>query len=325
MPYELKKVGRKYQVITTATGKPHSKEPMSKKKAEAQLRVLNEHTDVVEHLGGSVGDVINNYISNMSTLDKVEMGLAFTPVGNVFALGRLALNLMRRPTKTYAPTDYELMAREAIEREEYKANEAADRELGQLQRKLARQPKFRDITDAEVNQSVEVMQKNAQAQNLADALYNANRRDLVNQINSERLAKQRLANEQRTEQNLAGLNQKSQIIQAQATSAKQALAQAKLLQQQRMKDQQLFLTKANDIKRSDFFQKERQAQEAKQLMIDAEQRRQAIRATAQQIAAAATVMPSTPNNVGEQGPQMIPTLGARLPPSLSILGKQLNQ
>jgi hypothetical protein len=231
---------------------------------------------------------------------------------------------MRRPPKTYAPTDYELLAREEIEREEYQAKVQADRELGQLQRKLARQPKFRDITEAELNQTVDVIQKNAQAQNLADALYNANRRDLVNQLNSERLAKQRLANEQRTEQNLAGLNQKSQIIQAQATSAKQALAQAKLLQQQRMKDQQLFLTKTNDIKRSDFFQKERQAQEAKQLMIQAEQRRQAIRATAQQIAAAATApAPNTPNNVGEQGRQMIPTLGARLPPSLSILGKQL--
>lgn len=316
MPYELKKVGRKYQVITTATGKPHSKEPMSKKKAEAQLRVLNEHTDVVEHLGGSVGDKINNYINNMSTMDKVEMGLMFTPVGNVVALGRLALGLMKRPTKTYAPTDYELLAREAIEREDYKAREVADRELGELMRKAARQPKFRDITDAEFEQSLAVMQNNVQKQNLADALYNAKKRELETQINSERLAKQRQAIQQQNEQATAGLNQKSQAIQAQVASAKDALAKSKILQQQRMKDQQLFLTKVNDIKRSDFFQKDRKEQEARQLMIEAEQRRQAIRAAAEQ--RASSVVPVPP-----QGPLMVPTLGARLPPSLSILGKQL--
>jgi hypothetical protein len=44
MPYELRQVSKRpsrWVVITVATGKPHSKEGMSKKKAQAQLRVLD--------------------------------------------------------------------------------------------------------------------------------------------------------------------------------------------------------------------------------------------------------------------------------------------
>ncbi len=40
MPWALKRVGKGYKVITIATGKAHSKKPQSKKKALAQLRVL---------------------------------------------------------------------------------------------------------------------------------------------------------------------------------------------------------------------------------------------------------------------------------------------
>ena len=40
MPYELKKVKNGYYVVSTETGKKHSKKPMTKAKAEAQLRVL---------------------------------------------------------------------------------------------------------------------------------------------------------------------------------------------------------------------------------------------------------------------------------------------
>lgn len=40
MPYHLEKSGRGYYVITTSTGRKHSLKPISKAKAEAQLRIL---------------------------------------------------------------------------------------------------------------------------------------------------------------------------------------------------------------------------------------------------------------------------------------------
>jgi hypothetical protein len=40
MPYSIIKEGRGYIVVTTSTGRRHSEKPISKAKAEAQLRVL---------------------------------------------------------------------------------------------------------------------------------------------------------------------------------------------------------------------------------------------------------------------------------------------
>ena len=40
MPYHIIKEGRGYVVVTTSTGRRHSDKPISKAKAEAQLRVL---------------------------------------------------------------------------------------------------------------------------------------------------------------------------------------------------------------------------------------------------------------------------------------------
>ena len=41
MPWNLKRVGHnQYYVVTTSTGRKHSEKPISKAKAEAQLRVL---------------------------------------------------------------------------------------------------------------------------------------------------------------------------------------------------------------------------------------------------------------------------------------------
>lgn len=40
MPYEIRKEGRGYKVINTATGKEHSKKPIPKQRAEAQMRLL---------------------------------------------------------------------------------------------------------------------------------------------------------------------------------------------------------------------------------------------------------------------------------------------
>lgn len=40
MPYALEKRGTGYVVKNTATGKEHSKKPIPKKRAEAQMRLL---------------------------------------------------------------------------------------------------------------------------------------------------------------------------------------------------------------------------------------------------------------------------------------------
>ncbi len=40
MPYELKKSGSGYQVVSKDTGKTHSKKPLSKSTASAQMRAL---------------------------------------------------------------------------------------------------------------------------------------------------------------------------------------------------------------------------------------------------------------------------------------------
>jgi hypothetical protein len=40
MPWHIEKSGRGYYVVTTSTGRKHSDAPISKPKAEAQLRVL---------------------------------------------------------------------------------------------------------------------------------------------------------------------------------------------------------------------------------------------------------------------------------------------
>jgi len=40
MPWHLQKSGKGYYVVTTSTGRKHSLKPISKAKAEAQLRIL---------------------------------------------------------------------------------------------------------------------------------------------------------------------------------------------------------------------------------------------------------------------------------------------
>ena len=43
MPWNLQKSGSGYYVITTATGKKHSKHPLPRERAERQLKALGIH------------------------------------------------------------------------------------------------------------------------------------------------------------------------------------------------------------------------------------------------------------------------------------------
>jgi hypothetical protein len=45
MPYHVEKSGRGYYVVTTSTGRKHSEKPISKLKADAQLRILESIKD----------------------------------------------------------------------------------------------------------------------------------------------------------------------------------------------------------------------------------------------------------------------------------------
>jgi hypothetical protein len=49
MPFHLEKFGlNKYYVVTTDTGNKHSKNPITKEKAEAQLRILQHIYQIKE-------------------------------------------------------------------------------------------------------------------------------------------------------------------------------------------------------------------------------------------------------------------------------------
>jgi hypothetical protein len=45
MPWHLEKSGSGYYVVTTSTGRKHSKEPLPKARAEAQLKALQINAD----------------------------------------------------------------------------------------------------------------------------------------------------------------------------------------------------------------------------------------------------------------------------------------
>ena len=48
MPYHIQKVGSGYYVVTTSTGRKHSKSPLTHIKAKAQLRALEANASPSE-------------------------------------------------------------------------------------------------------------------------------------------------------------------------------------------------------------------------------------------------------------------------------------
>lgn len=344
MPYHLEKVGRKYRVITTETGVAHSKEPMTKKKAEAQLKILNRHTDVVEHLGGAffMPSVRQSSSNRSATQNEREQQVANQATGLIS--GSAGMLLTAAQMINAAPGVQEFLGSIGIQSDEQRAQANADRQanaffdwysqpglqehlaLEEWKREASREgakflwaqheanklpSSYQPQTAEEWERAAAIRRENAQAEELTRTAYSQGRQQLEADLRAERLAKQRQATQRQNQQHLSGLNQRSAAVQSQITTAREALAKSRILQQQKQQDQQLFLTKVNDINRSDFFSQDRVAREARQKLIEAEQRRQAIRAAAQQQAINAITPPST-----SQNPQMVPTLGRRLPPSI---------
>ena len=321
MPYHLEKVGRKYLVVTTATGKAHSKLPMTKKKAEAQLRILNNHTDVVEHLGGFIPEKAIGIIGDLA-LGFVTFGA--TDIYNLATAKEREAALAERERRRAALQEKEdnrklKKLEEDLKRLEWQAlypdvdfkQRGEDVEQAIREEQKRRSGVGRVYTAEELKNAADIREADAQNKELSRRIYDIDRKNLTKQLNDERIAKQRQAAQEQNQQYLSGLNQESAALQRQVTNVKEATQKSRILQQQRFQDQKLFVTKANDIRRRDFFDQERATLEARQAMIDAEQRRQAIKAAAAQRAAAPPVPPAAAGTS-----QMVPTLGRRLPPSV---------
>jgi hypothetical protein len=360
MPYHLEKVGRKYRVITTETGVAHSKKPISKKNAEAQLRILNAHMGVIERMGGffnAEGNLVGpqtsdekigwELISAAAPFGTLELApIVGNPVGALASVGAVEYSTqeetqaaaqkqsndinklytalgVQSPRDLIASQQAALDAKRAAQFQAYLnqpaiqeaqakaawARQASEKASSDAQaRRRQRSGVDKVFTDQEINDALQTQSQNAVNQESARVLYELGRKSLEQKLTAERIAKQTQASLLQSQQHLSGLNQKSLAMQAQVTNAKDALAKARILQRQRLQDQQLFLTKAADIKRKDFFDQERVAGEARQAMIAAEQRRQAIRAAAQAV--------NQPNPGPTNPVPMVPTLGRRLPPSV---------
>jgi hypothetical protein len=310
---------------------------MTKKKAEAQLRILNAHTDVIEHVGGFIKTGLTPRQANLTT--DLILSVATSGLSDLI---NLATGKEKKDEEYFSEQERRQAAAaywnaRRAERDEYDRMKKLEEEVKRLefqalypdvdfkqrgkdiQAAIREENKRRSgvghvYTAEELSAAADVRKADAENKELSRMIYEAERKKLTKQLNDERIAKQRQTVNEQNQQYLSGLNQESAAVQRQTRNVKEAVEKARILQQQRFQDQKLFLTKANDIRRRDFFDKERATLEARRAMIDAEQRRQAIRAAAAQRAAAPPV-------AAEPGPAtttsgMVPTLGRRLPPSV---------
>lgn len=177
-----------------------------------------------------------------------------------------------------------------------------------------RAPPPKKLTDEELLNTLKDYNVKTIAETQASQKFDLQNKNIQSKLNAERqIANQTAINLQR-QQFQSGLNTQSAIVQGRVTSINEAVKKAKILQAQKVADQQLFVTKVADINRKNFFDKERVDQEAKQALLDAERRRQAIRAS---VANASVPAAAT-------GLQMQPTLGRplNLPPSVLWFGNQ---
>jgi len=346
--YELEKVGRGYYVVNIASRKRYSIKPMTKKNAKAQLRILEASMEseevptlnIVElvtqpEVKGGAWNPFENQTreslqKNAPTAEQFnkESDLAFEILGYLPGLGAASmiaqagifgyrqLNPSKaEPIRTLAPGEYEAAVAQGMKEAQargltsYGATRTGPQNYGYYT------PPQKKLTDEELLNTLKDYNVKTIAETQASQKFDLQNKNIQSKLNAERqIANQTAINLQR-QQFQSGLNTQSAIVQGRVTSINEAVKKAKILQAQKVADQQLFVTKVADINRKNFFDKERVDQEAKQALLDAERRRQAIRASvanASVPAAAAT------------GLQMQPTLGRplNLPPSVLWFGNQ---
>jgi len=299
MPYALQKVGRKYFVITLETGKTHSKEGMKKKDAEAQLRILNAAAE--PELSG--GAIIKNCGINAKGKEALNV-MQYVDITGISALVNFVDDLSKSDCtarRGYVPPTDE-------ERAEILANErwrSGNRFVQQdILKEYANQKA--GIGRVYTEDELQAAQNTAEA-NLLRAEAAAKRYDLHQKMTRASSESSRTVGALKTslEQQIAakrGAEAEAAAKAAQAQAQTQAFATAREKQQALAETNTGFRTKAIQIAREDFFAQERLDVQARQAALEAEQRRNALRASV-----AATPPRSAPAIVR-------PAVGFRLPP-----------
>lgn len=299
MPYALQKIGRKYQVITVETGKTHSKEPMKKKDAEAQLRILNAAAES-ELSGGAI-------IKNCGINDQGKQALnimQYVDITGISALVNFIDDLSKSDCSNSGyvpPTDEELA--EILANKRWRSGNKFIQQ--DILKEYANQKA--GIGRVYTEDELQAAQNTAEA-NFLRAEAAAKRYELHQKMSRTADASKRSLAAMKTdlEQQIAG---KRATEAAAVARAAQAQAQAQAFATAREKQQALaetntgFRTKAIQIAKEDFFAQERLDQQAREAALEAERRRNALRASV------------TPATVPVQQPPTVrPTVGFRLPP-----------
>jgi hypothetical protein len=303
MPYHIEKIGNKFQVITTATGEPHSKKGMTKKAAEAQLRILNAHMSVVEHLGGAIFGLPSQKNTDASSETNAN---SYMLTGANTLITPLPLTLLGLATgKNYdiiQHTDTEALYNKKNEEDanryyaqqeayyksaEYKKQQDLLRnseiDAQQVaQAKLDKSGVNKVYTDAEIDAAIRAQELDQRKQLQAKTVYNLTQANLNARQNASRTLQANKNLQTQQQQAQQSLTDRLNASKNQFTSVKDSLTNARQIQQRQIQDNQLFKTKADQIRQEDFFNQDRIAQQAKQSLVEAEQRRQALKASATQ-------------------------------------------
>ena len=298
MPYALEKIGRKYRVITVETGKAHSKEPMKKKDAEAQLRILNAAAEPV-----AGGAIIKNCGINAKGKEALNI-MQYVDITGISALVNLVDDLSKSDCtarRGYVPPTDE-------ERAEILANERWRSGNRFVQQDMLKQ--FADqkagIGRVYTEDELQAAQNTAEA-NLLRAEAAAKRYDLHQKMTRTSSESDRTVGALKTslQQQIAakkGAEAEAAAKAAQAQAQQAAFAKAREKQQALAEVNTGFRTKAIQIAREDFFAQERLDVQAREAALEAERRRNALRASV------APTQPSTAPAIAR------PTVGFRLPP-----------
>lgn len=298
MPYALQKVGRKYQVITVETGKTHSAQPMKKKDAEAQLRILNAAAE---------SELTGGIFKSCGINEKGKQALNIMQYVDITGISAL-VNTIDDLSKSECGEAYKAPTPERL------AEMLID-ERWRSGNKFVQQDILKQYADQKAGLGRVYTEDELQAaQNTAEANFlraeaAAKRYELHQKMSRTTDASKRSLAAMKTdlEQQIAA---KRATEAAAVARAAQAQAQAQAFATAREKQQALaeintgFRTKAIQIAKEDFFAQERLDQQAREAALEAERRRNALRAST----------PGSPGSPLSALPTVKPTVGFRLPP-----------
>jgi len=307
MPYALQKVGRKYQVITIETGKAHSKSPMTKKDAEAQLRILNAALEGGQLAGEQTDEQFRkDYDTAMTVLGFVPgLGVAsiigsvvpqlfdaFRPEPDVFVgdpVARRSQEQLRKDTQEALDRQHQNYLIKSNQTRAAESNLTATMRAAQKLRDKSGIDKV--YSEAEIQAAVDAADRQQLESQRAASLYSQQQKLRAAQEASKRRFGETAALVKQQAQAATGYATAASGMAAQSAAMKQAILDAKQTQIEQAAKNQEFRTKAVQIAKEDFFASDRLAQQARQSQLEAERRRQEIRARALATAPAPETMP----------------------------------